>query len=1275
MSFSHATSQAGPYNDMSALDSAAQMPFHPSNMGPPGGNNGPWLKNATSPYSEMVPSISSPTVNGVATPGMSLLSQALQANLARQQRSHETISQQSQNWSQISHHGRPHSQSTSSVDGSQPFLGYPTIAPGTPTSFGLPPTSVADSFQSIPAVLSAGHSRQASLNGLSYPHTPNAALSRPDSPHNLYLGNTNEANQFQGNGIGGSSYFGGAPIGGEASHSGMGHHFPISGPFTPNSSFPSINEQQNTAFHQFRQVLSPGLQSPADTTPPFNFQSMEMQNNNSAITPGMMKSFAAATEESAAGKSSATPLAKKGKVSSGAAKTGEVGGGEKSAKAKKVSRNRPSVSYNGGAMEPSSSSSVLEHGSTLADRSRRGSAGVDGNDEDELDGELNPDEMAKKDPLATQIWKMYAKQKSTLPNGARMENLTWRMMAMTLRKKKEQERIEAADREGRTPGSENPSLNSFSDAASNLETSQPTSPRTSLPNSRRSSGSQSESAKAVLDPNANKTAGSLQGLTVINEVRQGAPIKGRTRFAEVVKEEERGRRGRCSRTPDSTSTNAGQEEEEGMDWRGKSKSRSRSRSVSAMDMDWRGNSRSRSRLPMHHMDTISDEQESGLSLLSQSLPTVGGFTFGDLAGFDPYPPQDHGQQIPDVLSFDPIPSPSFLERTTSFITSSSNEGGAPWQSDSSTSGKERNEEVTAPPRSIRKANMQQAFRNAAHSDLFGSLSDASNATSNNVTTDGRNVPFFYGGGRKTSWDMNSIGAANEAGAPMSNLGSIAGIGDFIGHSANHHPTYGFLPRLVRKTSFDHKVNERSLSRPGAHEEEREAANSRKRPYEPSPARPPIPISSDERIAAGLSRNLPSFASQPNKFLHALPATSFDFTLASSSTPSMMEERSNSLFDGGNMTGSHLNSPLPSPSNVLNAFHSTTTSDGAESQTNSAELEAIMHLFYGSDVGPGQMQQPTLTHINPNQVFGSGMRSLDSIPINAHNMLNSLGGSTADDTSSPAWSYSPASTNNQSPGATPPPLSGLTNSSSYQSSPLASQFPTTFDSAKTKSKKDVSRSDSTSNLNKTDGKKSNGSTPSSASGKKAAAEVSNGGSKSDHASMATADPPTICSNCNTTKTPLWRRDPEGQPLCNACGLFLKLHGVVRPLSLKTDVIKKRNRAGTSGTGASVPKEGAAKSTVISSSNSNSSSTSSSSANAAAPSTNAVQQQQSRKLSVGGSGSTAANRIQPAPAGSIGANNSNSSSRPSHAFQHLTSNMTPIAPAPSTADLKRQRRDGR
>ncbi|ORZ17660.1 hypothetical protein BCR42DRAFT_490376 [Absidia repens] len=50
----------------------------------------------------------------------------------------------------------------------------------------------------------------------------------------------------------------------------------------------------------------------------------------------------------------------------------------------------------------------------------------------------------------------------------------------------------------------------------------------------------------------------------------------------------------------------------------------------------------------------------------------------------------------------------------------------------------------------------------------------------------------------------------------------------------------------------------------------------------------------------------------------------------------------------------------------------------------------------------------------------------------------------------------------------------------------------------------------------------------------------------------------CSNCRATSTPLWRRDDQGNTICNACGLYYKLHNVHRPVSMKRSVIKRRKR---------------------------------------------------------------------------------------------------------------------
>ncbi|KAM9277405.1 LOW QUALITY PROTEIN: trans-acting T-cell-specific transcription factor GATA-3 [Cariama cristata] len=52
--------------------------------------------------------------------------------------------------------------------------------------------------------------------------------------------------------------------------------------------------------------------------------------------------------------------------------------------------------------------------------------------------------------------------------------------------------------------------------------------------------------------------------------------------------------------------------------------------------------------------------------------------------------------------------------------------------------------------------------------------------------------------------------------------------------------------------------------------------------------------------------------------------------------------------------------------------------------------------------------------------------------------------------------------------------------------------------------------------------------------------------------------TSCANCKTTTTTLWRRNANGDPVCNACGLYYKLHNINRPLTMKKEGIQTRNR---------------------------------------------------------------------------------------------------------------------
>jgi Fungal protein of unknown function (DUF1752) len=63
-------------------------------------------------------------------------------------------------------------------------------------------------------------------------------------------------------------------------------------------------------------------------------------------------------------------------------------------------------------------------------------------------GQYDPEQMARDDPLATQVWKMYARTKANLPHAQRMENLTWRMMALALKKRKDSDEMRQGGQAG-----------------------------------------------------------------------------------------------------------------------------------------------------------------------------------------------------------------------------------------------------------------------------------------------------------------------------------------------------------------------------------------------------------------------------------------------------------------------------------------------------------------------------------------------------------------------------------------------------------------------------------------------------------------------------------------------------------------------------------------------------------------------------------------------------------------------------------------------------------
>lgn len=60
------------------------------------------------------------------------------------------------------------------------------------------------------------------------------------------------------------------------------------------------------------------------------------------------------------------------------------------------------------------------------------------------------------------------------------------------------------------------------------------------------------------------------------------------------------------------------------------------------------------------------------------------------------------------------------------------------------------------------------------------------------------------------------------------------------------------------------------------------------------------------------------------------------------------------------------------------------------------------------------------------------------------------------------------------------------------------------------------------------------------------------------SLDASEPAHECVNCQQTTTPLWRKNERGEFVCNACGLYAKLHHRDRPHTLKRAKLQKRRK---------------------------------------------------------------------------------------------------------------------
>ena len=679
--------------------------------------------------------------------------------------------------------------------------------------------------------------------------------------------------------------------------------------------------------------------------------------------------------------------------------------------------------------------------------------------------ETDPAALAKEDPLATQIWRMYAKQRDQLPNAARMENLTWRLMSLTLRKQR------------------------------NRTATMPTpAPVPATCHTERNVNDATDTRRGR-DQAVRKIEASSLPSPMHSTISARCMGRSRSRSTSMVDVD-------AVRSPRNTSH-----------------SRQRS-AVLTSELSGLSGDAMEAELDTHHPSFLFDETMNGIPGVPRAL-----------------------ESNMDILSTLP---PDMRQPTWDVHAESTKISSGPPSPPHNKLGRE----------SV-KQRLIDEFTMAANKNLFDqSEPNAWRAVSD--LEEHAQVVMEMSAKRANYINLNQ----DRDDVFLSNhhvLDSVPGIDDYVGHKANQHPEYGFLPRLVRKTSFDHKVRERSESRgPRNHtpaisqtpsDESLQQSRKRLRDASPMPFGMRMPRTGDQRVASGLSRQLPQMYSQ--NIVQCVPSLPFEFSMPSptsaSHTPTMLGNATTSI------QANHVPPLMPLSTSYTTPISPVGTSASAAPVSNMDVPSAPSGAFSDSaDVSP------SILHVDPSQIFAQqssmpfSMVGHGGIPTNAAQSQAETTLSSQPDLfqqSDPqaffASIFHTAHIFNSAQGGILPETvqNNYASLSNTGLSPSSQYMNMTYESTATQNYS-------------TDGiSPSQSYAPSSL-----ATSVST--SSSLPSNNTDPSPSTVCFNCQTTTTPLWRRDPEGNALCNACGLFQRLHGVMRPLSLKTDVIKKRNRSGAS-----------------------------------------------------------------------------------------------------------------